>query len=449
MKSFRLYKSNPNFEKLNKLNPLKLLRIFKVVKKRIVSTIIIALIVGLIAGAFSSIYIAPWLENKLGLGSETEKSQPDTFLEKSPSSLPNAGDEQEENKSSEMKSIPDIVEEVSPAVVSVIVSKYVPVLERYYYNPFEEFEQYFGQDFGVEIPQYRQKGKELQEVGGGTGFIVSSDGLVVTNRHVVADKDAEYTVMTNDGKKYPAPVLARDPIQDIAILKISVENLSTIKLGNSDNIRIGQTVIAIGNALGEFRNTVSVGVVSGLARSVSASSGGSVEHLEEVIQTDAAINLGNSGGPLLNLYGQVVGMNTAMAVGAENIGFAIPINKVKKVINDIQEKGRISYPFLGVRYILINESIAEKNNLPVDYGALVARGDNPAEVAVMPGSGADRAGIMENDIILEIDGKKITSENTLSKMILKHNVGDKVILKILHRGKEKIVEAELDEWNQQ
>jgi len=294
-----------------------------------------------------------------------------------------------------------------------------------------------------------QKGKELQEVGGGTGFIVSSDGLVVTNRHVVADKDAEYTVMTNDGKKYPAPVLARDPIQDIAVLKISADNLPTINLGNSDNVRIGQTVIAIGNALGEFRNTVSVGVVSGLARSVSAASRGSVEHLEEVIQTDAAINLGNSGGPLLNLYGQVVGMNTAMAIGAENIGFAIPVNKVKKVITDIQEKGKISYPFLGVRYILIDESIAEKNNLPVDYGALVARGDSPGEVAVMPGSGADRAGIVENDIILEVDGEKITGENTLSKLILKHDVGDKVILKILHRGEEKIIEAELDEWNQQ
>lgn len=284
MKSFRLYQPKSNSKKLNKFNPLRRLSVFKVVKKPIASTILIALFIGLIAGAFSSIYIAPWLENKLNLDSGSEEAQQDIFLEKSLSNLPKTDDNQESEQYSEIQSIPDIVENVSPTVVSVIVSKYVPVLERYYYNPFEEFEQYYGEDFGVEIPQYRQKGKELQEVGGGTGFIVTSDGLVVTNRHVVADKQAEYTVITNDGKKYSAPVLARDPIQDIAILKISAENLPTIKLGNSDQVRIGQTVIAIGNALGEFRNTVSVGVVSGLARSVSAASGGNVEHLEEVIR---------------------------------------------------------------------------------------------------------------------------------------------------------------------
>jgi serine protease Do len=415
-------------------------KIFRVSKKPIFLVVIISLVIGLIAGTFSAIYIAPFLNERLNLTTQ----QPDLFLETF------SGDEKEDHSDTVQpqiaKGIPDVVEEVSPAVVSVIVSKYVPVLEKYYYNPFEEFEEFFGRDFGFQIPQYRQKGKELQEVGGGTGFIVSSDGLVVTNKHVVYDEDAEYTVLTNEGEKYPAPVLARDPVQDIAILKISADNLPTVKLGNSDSLRIGQTVITIGNALGEFRNTVSVGVISGLARSITASGGGMLEQLEEVIQTDAAINQGNSGGPLLNLYGEVIGINTAMALEAENIGFAIPINKVKKDVQDIQTKGRICYPFLGVRYVLIDKTIQEKNNLSVDYGALVIRGDDPSEPAVMPGSAADRSGIVENDIILEIDGVKINQENTLTKLILKHDIGDKVILKVLHRGEEKILEAELGEW---
>ncbi len=422
------------------------MRIFHIFKKPIFGAFIIFLAAGLLAGTFSSIYLAPFLSEKLGLG-EKEETQPDLFLE--PSSFPLVDEEKEgeaEEAREKPKSIADVVEMVSPAVVSVIVSKYVSVIEEYYINPFEELEEYYGKRFGFEVPQYREKGKELQEVGGGTGFIVSSDGLVITNKHVVYDEDAEYTVLTNDGQKYSAPVLARDPIQDIAVLKISATDLSIVKLGNSDKLRIGQTVIAIGNALGEFRNTVSVGVISGLARSVIATGEGMSEQLEEVIQTDAAINRGNSGGPLLNLYGEVIGVNTAMALGAENIGFAISINKVKKAIVDVQTTGKISYPFLGIRYILIDKTIQEKNDLPVDYGALVIQGDEPGEIAVMPGSAADKAGIVENDIILEADGEKITPKNTLAKMILKHSVGDKIILKVLRYGGEKIIEAELGEW---
>jgi len=258
---------------------------------------------------------------------------------------------------------------------------------------------------------------------------------------VVFDKEAEYTVLTNDGEKYPAPVLARDPIQDIAILKINANNLPTIRLGNSDNLEIGQTVIAIGNALGEFRNTVSVGVISGLLRTVTATGGGITEQLEELIQ-----NKGNSGGPLLNLYGQVIGVNTAMAQQAENIGFAIPINKIKKDINDIKTKGKIVYPFLGVRYVLITKALAEKNNLPVDYGALIVKGDEPDEVAIALGSAAERAGLKEGDIILEFNGKKIDQENTLAKLILKYEPGDGIALKILRNGQEITISAILGEW---
>ena len=402
-------------------------------KKTILLVVAISLITGLIAGAFSSVYLYSLLNKK------TQVSQADNFLENQ-TPADNGGEKQE---GEQQKSIVDVVEMTSPAVVSVIVSKYVPILEQQYYNPFGE-----NSPFNFLIPRIVEKGKQLQEVGGGTGFIIRSDGLIITNKHVVIDEEAEYTVLTNDGKKYPAPILARDPFQDIAILKISASNMPIVKIGNSDNLKIGQTVIAIGNALGEFRNTVSAGVISGLARTVSVGGGGFSEQLEEVIQTDAAINAGNSGGPLLNLYGEVIGINTAMAQGAENIGFAIPINTAKKDITDIATKGKISYPFLGVRTVLITKAIQQQNNLPYDYGALVVRGEGTGETAVMKDSPAEKAGLQENDIILEIDQIKIDQNNTLSKLILKHNVGDKVILKIYHQGSEKTVEVILGEWKQ-
>jgi S1-C subfamily serine protease len=295
----------------------------------------------------------------------------------------------------------------------------------------------------VSVPGFPIFSQEIE--GGGSGFIISSDGMILTNKHVVQYNNVEYTVILQNKEEYSAEVLARDPVQDLAILKIEKTGLQPLTLGNSDNLKIGQTVIAIGNALGEFQNTVSVGVVSGLSRRITATGGGMVETLEEVIQTDAAINSGNSGGPLLNLSGEVIGINTAVASNAENIGFAIPVNKAKKAIEDVKSKGRITYPFLGVRYVLIDETVKAQYNLPVDYGAWVVRGSEIGEVAVTPGSGADKAGIKENDIILEADGKKITTENTLSKVILSYNIGDKIKLKILREGKEIEVEAELGE----
>jgi serine protease Do len=262
--------------------------------------------------------------------------------------------------------------------------------------------------------------------------------------------------LTNDGKKYPAKVLARDSLRDLAIIKIEREktidkegklNLKSIpplKLGDSDKLQIGQTVIAIGNALGEFRNTVSVGVISGLGRTVTASGGGMIETLEDVIQTDAAINQGNSGGPLLNLKGEVIGVNFAMAQGAENIGFAIPINKAKKDIEQVKTSGKIVFPFLGVRYTLITQNIQKENNLPVDYGAWVQKGEG-GESAIFPGSPAEKVGLKEGDIILEFNGEKITTENSLAKIIMKYNPGDKVTLKILREGNERVFELVLGE----
>ncbi len=345
-------------------------------------------------------------------------------------------------QTSQEEKIIGAVKKVSPAVVSIIISKDMPVYEKYYENPPKGYEEFFGPVPELKIPQYRQNGTEKKEIGGGTGFIVSKDGLVLTNKHVVLGEDVEYTVLTNDVRKFSAKVLAKDPVQDLAIMKIEQEETTDgqgavvlkpfpmVTLGDSDKLQTGQTVIAIGNALGEFRNTVSVGVVSGLGREITASGGDFVESLEDVIQTDAAINKGNSGGPLLNLKGEVIGINTAMALEAQSIGFTIPINKAEKDIEQVRSSGKIVYPFLGVRYVLINEEIKKENNLSVDYGALIVKSDK-GEPAIMPDSAAEKAGLKEGDIILELNNEKITAQNTLSKMIAEYNPGDEVVLSIL------------------
>ncbi|MEA3249931.1 MAG: trypsin-like peptidase domain-containing protein [Patescibacteria group bacterium] len=339
-----------------------------------------------------------------------------------------------------------VVERAMPAVVSVVVDKDVPVFEQYYQNPFGD-DDFFGQFFNV--PQYRQKGTERQQVGAGTGFIVSTDGLIVTNKHVVLDEDADYTVITSDGEKHEATVLGRDPANDLAVLKIEPSEgaeLPFISLG-LDEPRVGQSVIAIGYALGRFSNTVSTGIVSGLQRDITASdpSGAHMESLYDVIQTDAAINPGNSGGPLLNLEGEAIGISVAVEQGAQGIGFAIPIRDVKQVVDSVLATGHIARPFLGVRYVMITEAMAEQNQLPVGYGALIVRGETQMDLAVVPGSPADLAGIMENDIILELNGEKLTAENPLFLMVRDLTVGDTVTLKVLHKGEDVDVEATLIE----
>lgn len=399
---------------------------------------ITAMIVGFVSGGAGSLIFSSWLKNEVSQFYEQPIIK--RFAASSETESPKiSGQTQEEMVIAAVKL-------ASPSVVNVIASKDLPVLEQSFSDPFggnDFFRQLFPE---FQVPQYRQKGTEKKEVSSGTGFVVSNDGLIVTNKHVVSDTEAEYTVLTNDEKKYSATVLARDPVQDIAILKIEKSDLKPLKLGDSDKIQIGQTVIAIGNALGEFRNTISTGVVSGLARSIVAGGPGvSSEAIEGVIQTDAAINPGNSGGPLLNLSGEVIGVNTAIVQGAQNIGFAMPINKVKKDVSDVQNNGKIVYPFLGVRYVLVNSQLKEKNQLSVDYGALVSRGESRDELAVTPGSPADKAGIVENDIILEIDGKKIDEKNTLAKVIQNHKVGDEINLKILSKGSEKTVKVKLEE----
>lgn len=334
------------------------------------------------------------------------------------------------------QSVINTVKQASPSVVSIIISKYLPVYEQQFVDPFGDNMNPF---FNFQIPQYVQKGTEKKEIGGGSGFVVSEDGLILTNKHVVSDTQAEYTVLTNDGQKFTAKVLARDPVQDLAIIKIELadKTIPAIKLGDSSGIKIGQGAIAIGNALGEFRNTVSVGIVSGLGRTIDASgSSGVSETLEGIIQTDAAINSGNSGGPLLNLNGEVIGINTAIAQGAQSIGFAIPINMAKRDIDQVVATNKITYPFLGVRYVLANDQVKEKYKLFFDYGALVLKGDK-GEVAITKDSAADKAGLKEKDLILEINGEKITQDNSMAKIIQKYNPNDKITLKVI-RGEAEI-----------
>ena len=339
------------------------------------------------------------------------------------------------------------VGQVSPSVVSIVITKDMPVFEQYYVNPFGE-----GSPFDFQIPQLRQKGTQRQEVGGGTGFVIGNDGLILTNKHVVSIEGGQYTVVTNDGRKFDAGVVATDPLQDIAIIRVKDQSkwaekpLPPVTLGDSSKLLIGESVIAIGNALGEFQNTVSVGVISGLNRNITATGpNGKTENLDNVIQTDAAINKGNSGGPLLNLQGEVIGINSAISESGQNLGFAIPINRAKKAVEQVGTRGKITYPFIGVRYVLITPDLKTKNNLPVDYGALITKsGTAPA---VVSGSAADKAGLKEGDIILELSGQKITPSNPLAKVIQNYNPGDTVILKILRSGKEKILELIFGEIN--
>jgi serine protease Do len=331
------------------------------------------------------------------------------------------------------------VESATPSVVSIVISKDVPIIEQCPYDPFSdippEFRDFFGGTSGG-FTQPCQKGTKLQEVGGGSGFLVSADGLVVTNKHVVSDTKASYTVFTNDGKKYDATVLARDSYQDLAVLRIAGSEFIPVTLGNSDSVKLGQTAIAIGNALGEFRNTVSVGSISGLARTVTASGAqyGS-ETLQGVIQTDAAINPGNSGGPLLNLKGEVIAVNTAVASGAENIGFAIPVNQLKRAIDSVKRTGSIETPYLGVRYLMITDAMVKAQNLPVSSGALV-RGNEDGP-AILPDSPAAKAGVQAEDILLKLNDDDITAEHPLSSLIQKYAVGETVTLTV-RRGKDTL-----------
>lgn len=334
--------------------------------------------------------------------------------------------------------IPDIADKVCPAVITIIATKDLPKIEGFYSSSFHEQ--------GFIIPKIKGEEKIETKIGGGSGFIVSKDGYVITSNHVVADTEANYTVIIEPHKRYPAKILSRDSISDIAILKIEGKNFPFVKMGDSSEVKLGETVIAVGNPLGEFHDTISRGIISGLSRFITAHSGFSEKttRLKGLIQTDAAINPGNSGGPLINMNALVIGINTAMVMGAQSLGFAIPINYAKKDLEEIKKFGKIKRPFLGIRYIILNKEIAEQNNLCVSYGALIIR-ERLGESAVIKNSTAEKAGLKEFDIVLETNNKKITEENSLTDILQKCKVGERVELKVLRDNKEINLTLKLEE----
>ena len=313
--------------------------------------------------------------------------------------------------------VTEVAERVSPAVVTVSYKQETPVMEQYFLDPFGMFRG------------SRPSGQvESEQVDIGSGFIVDKSGLVVTNKHVVAQGTAsDYTVVLKDDSSHQVEKIWRDPLNDLAILQINGESLPVVELGDSDKIKVGNFVIAIGTALGEFRHTVTTGVISGLGRGITAGDGLSMsEKLDNVIQTDAAINPGNSGGPLLNSAGQVIGVNVAVSQSANNVGFALPINTVKESLNNFNTTGKFERPMLGVRYQLLTKEQGILNNVPA--GAYV--------VEVVAGSSAEVGGIKKGDIITKFDGQEVAEvENGLVELLSGKKIGDRVEVE-LYRDKE-------------
>lgn len=335
----------------------------------------------------------------------------------------------------------DAVQKAKPSVVSIAAYKEVSLFNQ------TGSDVFYGGMLGT-LPVDRTSGstKEKQEVSAGSGFIIGQDGLILTNRHVVSDESAEYHVVLNDGTDLPAIVLARDTINDLAFVKIDPKDLKLqpIDIGDSDQIKIGETVIAIGNTLSEYSNTVTKGVVSGINRKVSASGiVGDQSELDQAIQTDAAINPGNSGGPLINLAGQVVGINTAVDRGGEGIGFAIPINEAKALVDEVKLTGKIIRPFLGVRYVLINDKIAKHEGLSVDHGAYIISDPNDKTPTVIKGSPADQVGLKEGDVIYQVNGKDVTVDQGLSKLLANYKPQTEVELKVMRKDMDMTLKATL------
>ena len=323
-------------------------------------------------------------------------------------------------------------ETAAPAVVSIVAMKDLSE----FYNQFSFY--------GVDVPS---SDGELSEVSSGTGFIITADGLVMTNKHVVEDEDAEYVAIMSDGTELDAVILDKDPLNDIALMQLSgdedlIGSLPTLEFADSDEISVGEPVLAIGNALGEYSNTTTAGIISATGRSIMAAGvSGGAESLVDLIQTDAAINPGNSGGPLVNMDGEVVGMNTAVDTSAAGIGFAIPANDVVVVVASYQEFGEIIRPFLGVRYVMVNAGMVNRMGLSVDHGALITGDKNAGLSATVEGSAAEKAGLKEEDIILTFNGRELNENYTLSNAVAGYFVGETVVLEVLR--KERTITLEL------
>jgi len=378
------------------------------------SFLFLILIIAFIAGAFSNIAMDRFILPRLSTIPALEKI---SFLQ---TDQPVVIEKSEKITVTEESGIIQAVKKISPAVVSIVSER--------------DFRGFFGNIY--------------QQKTGGTGFIITNDGLIATNKHVVADQQAAYTVVTQEGENYEAKVIARDPSNDFAIIKIEAENLPIVDLGNSNDLEVGQRVIAIGNTLGEYQNTVTAGVVSGISRSIKAGNGWfQTESLEDVIQTDAAINPGNSGGPLINLNGQVIGINTAIDQKGQLIGFAIPIDNIKAVIESVIREGKIIRPFIGIRYIPITKEFASLNQLTADKGVLIYTGD-PDLLPIVPGSPAQKAGLKELDIITKINQDEINENHSLVGLLQKYKPNDEVILTVLRNKKTLEIKITLGEMKE-
>ncbi|MBI2797675.1 trypsin-like peptidase domain-containing protein [Candidatus Saccharibacteria bacterium] len=316
---------------------------------------------------------------------------------------------------SQDNAIIDVAKKASPSVVSIVSSSTAT--------------NFFGQS--------------QQQQAAGTGIVVKDNGLILTNKHVVQGAQS-FTIIDSGGKQYQAKVAATDPTNDLAFLKAEASGLTPATLGDSESVQVGETVITIGNALGQFQNSVTTGIISGKGRPITAGDQGSssgTESLQNLFQTDAAINPGNSGGPLLDIGGNVIGVNTAVAgEGSQNIGFAIPINEVKNDLASFNSTGKIIKPYLGVRYVSITKDIAKANGLPVENGAFVQ-----GTGSVVGGSPAASAGLEQGDIITKINNTEINADNQLTSVVGKFKPGDTVTLTVVRQGKTITIKAKLGE----
>jgi serine protease Do len=353
--------------------------------------------------------------------------------------------------STSSQDIVSVVKKVQPSVVSIIASK---ELTRYRQrNPFFFSDPFFDNFFGFpqqfEEPQIQQNETEKVKVGGGSGFIYSQNGYIIANKHVIQDDSAEYTVVLHDGTEFLAEVIAKDPFNDIAIIKIDPKEtiLVPVSLGDSSKIEVGEKVVAIGNALAEFQNTVTTGIVSAIGRKIVAGNQFNQEEIQNLIQTDAAINPGNSGGPLVNIRGEVIGMNTAIADGANGIGFALPINDIRFIAKNVETHGKYIRPYIGIKYIMLNEKIAEEYELTQKEGAYIIGSEK--ERAVLKGSPADLAGILEEDIIIKIDGQEINKDYDVIRAIAEKIAGEEILITVLRNNTEKEIPLTLGEYPQQ
>ena len=324
--------------------------------------------------------------------------------------------------SEESASIEDVANKLSPSVVS-IVTKSQSSYGRYSIS------------------------RETQ--GAGTGIIVSSNGYILTNKHVV-DGASTVSVVLYDGTSYDsAEVIATDPLNDIAFLKIDgADNLTAAELGDSKTLNIGQQVIAIGNALGQYQNSVTSGIISGTNRTITASSSDSstdTETLTDMIQTDASINSGNSGGPLVNAKGQVIGINTAVDSSAQGIGFAIPIGAAKGMLSEILETGSAKRAYIGVSYVQVTPEVAKEYNLSVNNGAYVY---SESGSAVVSGSPAAKAGIKDKDIITKINGVEVGIKGSVASLTAEYRSGDTIKITILRDGEEKELQVQLGSYSE-